>query len=110
MNKFIEITKEEGSVERYKISNISINDFIDTHCSGLVTPDMWKDITEERYESDKKFELAFNVEGNDSLFSVEHYYVKFPDKETRNEWYRFIRQHNRGEEFMRMVTNDEGDE
>lgn len=109
MNKFIEIDKE-GNVERYKIANVSVNDFLDSWCSGVVTPSMWKEITESEYEADKKFEIGFEVEGNEGDFKVEHYYSKFATKEARNEWYRFIRQHNRGEEFMRMVSNDEGDE
>lgn len=99
MTKYIEIAIGE-QIDRYKLTDISVDDFIDTIISPSIDiKSTLSDIDESEYEKSKKFELEMNVEDR---FIVEHYVAKFPDKESRNSWYRMVRQHRRENEFFEL--------
>lgn len=90
MNKYIEVTLGK-QVDRYKLTDISVDDFIEIF---LVKVGYKKfiDITEEEYESKKRFEIEMNVEDR---FNVEHYTLVHESRESRNEWNRLVRQMKR---------------
>jgi actin-related protein len=95
MTKFIEVSLEGGAhIDRYKLVDISVDDFIDTMLK--LDPSSVKDITEEEYEKHRKFELDFNVEDR---FECQHYIFKHVSREARNDWNRFIRQQRRMENW-----------
>lgn len=97
MLKHIQINYENGKIERYKLTDISVNDFIDYFLSQKY---MLEDISEEEYESAKKFELEYNIE---ERFLIEIYVYKHIDKLHRNAHNRRVRSIKR-EKMMEMFN------
>lgn len=95
MTKYIQVNLSD-QIDRYKLTNISVDDFIDTY---LMKPDRLpissiNDIDDKEYEKSKNHHITFNVEDR---FECEHYILKHPTKEDRNEWNRMVRSMNRAE-------------
>jgi hypothetical protein len=87
MEKFIEIDLG-NQIDRYRLTDISVNDFIDCFLSGKVSIDKIKDISKDDYLKHIFYALEFNV---DDQFTAEHYTLKFPSEESRKDWIDYVR-------------------
>jgi len=86
MEKYIEVKGKD----RYHLSNVSIDEFIDCMLldSGLASE--VKDITEEEFEQhpNRKDAIIFDVEGK---FTATFYYKEYSSEEFKAEWLEAIR-------------------
>lgn len=87
MDKFVEINLIH-QIDRYKITGITVDDFIDVIVE-TVGAEAIKDISEEEYERAKEYAVGFSVEDK---FTIEHYTYHYASPEAKKLWRDFVRE------------------
>lgn len=87
MEKYIEV-KFGKQIDRYHLTNVSVDDFIDTFLGKKVKV---KDITQEEFEQhyNAKWSVCFNV---DDRFECTHYIKEHVNKRHERKWKIFLQE------------------
>lgn len=90
MTKYIEINIK-GQIDRYRLTNISVDDFIDIWFNDILKPtNSWKELdstTFDQHKNRKCYYLEFNVEDR---FEVVHYVAEHRTEEEEQGWHELI--------------------
>ncbi len=98
MLKYIQITLPSGQIDRYKLTDISIDDFLDIFVGSY--KDMMVELIPGEYEAFKNFEQEWNI---GDKFLVERYVFKHLNKDARKEHNQKVRQLRR-EKFIETFS------
>lgn len=107
MTKFIEVKFEKGQVERYHLSGITQDEFID---SFLIEREgvkrTVKDITAEEFKSHPNSNKAVFLQFEGGRIMVVHYIVKHTSWLARWKWNKVVKKHQAQMKTSMIIVRD----